>query len=272
MQGAQSTADTALGRLLSTGNHHGAGVHGSTPSGTSRYFSVDFGLIHFVALDLNLYNAVDACGEPCRAAQLEWLAKDLDAANKNRAAVPWIVAMSHFPLYCSNCPAPGTEPGDWWNSDVCEFTGHDQTCVDPEAEAPAAPTRKEGAASNKDMVPDFEPLFFKYGVDVYASGHIHDYEYLYPIWNNTALQKNFTNPVGPVHLVTGNGGPPSASRFWNIQDWSYTHSTVYSYTRMVAYNATTMAWIQIANNDSRVLEELIVTQHSHGSFPVPTVV
>jgi hypothetical protein len=41
---------------------------------------------------------------------------------------------------------------------------------------------------------------------------------------------------------------------------------------MVAYNATTMAWIQIANNDSRVLEDLIVTQHSHGSFPVPTVV
>jgi hypothetical protein len=105
LAGATTTADTALGRLLATGNHHGAGSHptaggvGTTPSGTSRYYSVDFGLIHFVALDLNMYNSVDTCGEPCRQAQLSWLAKDLEAANENRAVVPWIVAMSHFPLY-----------------------------------------------------------------------------------------------------------------------------------------------------------------------------
>ena len=78
------------------------------------YFSVDIGLIHFVALDLNMYNGVDTCGEVCRQSQLTWLEKDLIAANANRLNVPWIVAMSHFPLYCSNCPAPGSEPGDWY--------------------------------------------------------------------------------------------------------------------------------------------------------------
>ena len=61
------------------------------------------------------------------------------------------------------------------------------------------------------MVPDFEPLFMEFGVDVYASGHIHDYEWIYPTYNGTALQRNFTNPQAPVHLVTGNGGPPSPS-------------------------------------------------------------
>merc|ERR1712086_1114411 len=100
----------------------------------------------------------------------------------------------------------------------------------------------------------------EYGVDVYSSGHIHDYEFIYPVFNNTAVQKNFSNPRAPVHLVTGNGGPPSASRFSKIQPWSHEHSTVYSYTRLVAYNSTHMEWIQVANNDSCVLTRLMVTQ------------
>ena len=258
-----------------------------TPSGTSRYYSVDFGLIHFVALDLNMYNAVDPCGEPCRRSQLAWLEEDLKQANANRGKVPWIVAMSHFPLYCSNCPTPGHDtppPGAWWNAEVCEFTGHDQSCIVETAtttinnnsgpitaahSANRPPPAPPGAATHADMVPDFEPLFMKYGVDVYSSGHIHDYEFIYPTYNNTPVATNFDNPRAPVHLVTGNGGPPSASKFTTIQPWSHLHSTVYSYTRMVAHNASTMEWIQVANNDSRILTTLTVTQNNHGQFPIP---
>ena len=274
VKGASSTADTALGRILATGNHHGLGsnTHGTAkgvPSGTSRYYSVDFGLIHFVALDLNMYNGVDTCGETCRDAQLAWLEEDLKQANANRDSVPWIVAMSHFPLYCSNCPAPGRDPpGAWWNAEECEFSGHDPSCtgtggVEDEGAAP-----KSGLTQNQ-MVPDFEPLFMKYGVDVYSSGHIHDYEFIYPTYNNTPVAKSFENPRAPVHLVTGNGGPPTASRFYKIQPWSYVHSTVYSYTKLVAHNASTMEWIQIANNDSSILTSLTVTQNQHGQFPIP---
>jgi len=165
--GASSTATSALGYGLSAGNHHAAGVHAAVPSGTSRFYSVDVGLIHFIALDLNMYNAVDDCGETCREAQLAWLEKDLASAQENRDKVPWIVAMSHFPLYCSNCPAPGSEPGAWWNSEICEFYGHDQSCT----AGGVAP--KFASPNNNDMVPDFEPLFMKYGVDVYASGHVY---------------------------------------------------------------------------------------------------
>eukprot|EP00756_Hemistasia_phaeocysticola_P033397 Hpha_TRINITY_DN16462_c5_g9::TRINITY_DN16462_c5_g9_i1::g.161961::m.161961 len=262
MKGARTTATTALGYQLSSGNHHAAGVHGTTPSGTSRYFSVDLGLIHFVALDLNMYNGVDDCGEPCRQSQLAWLAKDLEAANQNRAAVPWIVAMSHFPLYCSNCPKPGHDPGAWWTSEECEFMGHDESCK-------VAQEPKVGGATQKDAVPDFEPLFMKYGVDVYASGHIHDFEWTYPIYNGTAVQRNFTNMKAPLHLVTGNGGPPSPSGFSTIEDYSYKHSSEYSYTHLIAHNASTMSWLQIANNDSRVIERLVINTDSHGPFPNP---
>ncbi len=43
-----STATTALGEHLTTGTLYGAGMHGTTPSNTSRYASTDIGLIHMV--------------------------------------------------------------------------------------------------------------------------------------------------------------------------------------------------------------------------------
>ena len=34
--------------------------------------------------------------------QKEWIKADLDAANKNRAKVPWVIVFGHRPMYCSN--------------------------------------------------------------------------------------------------------------------------------------------------------------------------
>lgn len=53
--GIRSSATSQLGALLSTGLSHGVGREGATPSGTSRWFSSDFGLVHWIALDLNVY-------------------------------------------------------------------------------------------------------------------------------------------------------------------------------------------------------------------------
>ena len=258
-------------------------------------------MLHLIGLDLNMYNGVDDCGEPCRAAQLRWLEADLKAANANREAVPWIVAFSHYPLYCSNCPlggapggheppprgtrrsrakprqASGVRPGvsadveAWWQSEACEYSGHSPTCQDWAKDG--KPTRREDSPSMLEMVPDLEPLFMKHGVDVYASGHIHDYEWLYPTYNATPVQKDFVDPRAPVHLVSGNGGPPAASYFNQTNSmplpYSLVHGSEYSYTRITAHNASHMTWTQIANEDSRVLAELIVTQSKHGEFPIP---
>ncbi len=64
LHGATS-ATSALGAMLSAGNHHAAGVHGVVPSNTSRYFSVNFGQTHLVGLSLNGYNGVDTCTTEC---------------------------------------------------------------------------------------------------------------------------------------------------------------------------------------------------------------
>lgn len=275
--GGISTATSALGSLLSLSSFHSGGLHSGVPSNTSRFFSVDLGLIHFVALDLNMYNGVDTCGEDCRQAQLTWLNQDLSQVD--RKITPWIVAMAHFPLYCSNCPAPGKEPGVWWDSEYCEYVGHDKNCVVPEKFVEKT-VRGANGLDNSMVVPDFEPIFMKYGVDIYASGHVHDYEWTYPIFNNTKIGKDFTNPQAPLHLVTGNGGPPSPSQFSSFQNWSYTHSTTDinadpnvfgSYTIMEAVNHREMKWTQISNGDGSVLDELVIVQLSHGEFPLPNV-
>jgi hypothetical protein len=94
-----STATSALGHLLSKGSLLGAGVHGSKPSGTSQWYSVDLGLIHIVGLDLDPTGEVPGQLPNWSGAQKAWLEQDLAAAAANRAAVPWIIVTSHFPLH-----------------------------------------------------------------------------------------------------------------------------------------------------------------------------
>ena len=52
---------------------------------------------------------------------------------------------------------------------ACEFAGHDESCQ--VAGARSARTSPNPGPRNGDMVPDLEPLFMKYGVDVYSSGY-----------------------------------------------------------------------------------------------------
>ena len=84
-----STATTALGKHLTQGTFYGLGLHAPVPSNTSRYGSVDIGLIHYTGLDLNKLDA----------GQLAWLEEDLAYANGNRANTPWIFVSSHFPVF-----------------------------------------------------------------------------------------------------------------------------------------------------------------------------
>ena len=174
-------------------------------------------------------------------------------------------------LYNSNCPTiPGDKPEAWWASEACEYTGHSHACQDWGEYG--KPERREDSPTRKDWIPDIEPLLMKYGVDVYAAGHIHDYEWLYPTYNATPVQKDFVNPRAPVHLISGNGGPPAPTYFNQTLSkplpYSLLHGSEYSYSRIIVHNATHMTITQIANEDSRILAELTVVQGKHGAFPI----
>ncbi len=49
-----------------------------------------------------------------------------------------------------------------------------------------------------------QPILEKYGVDIYAAGHIHDYESTWPILGSkTPVQKDYNDPKGVVYITGG---------------------------------------------------------------------
>lgn len=72
------------------------------------WWSVDVGMVHVVSYNTEAYfdGDVNATVE----AQYNWLKADLAAAQANRDAVPWIIAMGHRPFYC-NVAAHNTTTG-----------------------------------------------------------------------------------------------------------------------------------------------------------------
>jgi hypothetical protein len=99
-------------------------------------------------------------GYAVNSVQYAWLETYL-ATRINRQRTPWVMVMMHTPWYNSN-------------------TGH----------------WKEGEKTRAN----FEPLFFKYGVDVAIAGHVHSYERSAPVFNNTV------NPCGTSYFNLGDGG------------------------------------------------------------------
>lgn len=74
----------------------------------NMFYSYDAGLIHFISIstETDFPNSPMGPGTYYNAGpfgdQLAWLEADLQAANANRAKVPWIVASGHRPFYTSS--------------------------------------------------------------------------------------------------------------------------------------------------------------------------
>jgi hypothetical protein len=115
------------------------------------------------------------------SAQLAWL--DADLAAVDRARTPWIVVALHRPVL---------------SAAVLEWADH-------------SPGAKLSAA--------FEPLFRRHAVDLCVAGHIHSYEYTFPVFNGTVLggyapgangsdgtAPTFVDPPAPIYVVQGTSG------------------------------------------------------------------
>lgn len=271
-----STADSALGHLLSKGTLFGASSHGSKPSGTSRYFSVDIGLIHFVGLDLNAAETHPRT-IGLDATQLAWLDQDLAAAQANRATVPWIVVTSHFPIYLS-----ATIEGDHANASAAHYLSNEAEAapVDSDEEFRSCKANGERSACKTvqelqaEKTSKLEPLFIKYDVDVYAAGHSHIYGVTWPMVSNKATAKNYSNPSATVYITEGNGGVPGApgkhTFTYPKTDWMRIHGSGGAYGRLITSNSSTLTYEHVFNNGNdgkgEVMETWSITHASH-DFP-----
>jgi 3',5'-cyclic AMP phosphodiesterase CpdA len=152
-----------------------------------HYYSIDFSYMHLVSI------STEAGLEPYApgSTQYAWLEDDLKRASANRERVPWIVVLGHRPMYCSS--------NDYYD---CSMWGPKARNV-------------------------FEPLFQRYGVDLYLAGHVHSYERTFPVVNGTKLASDYDSPGATTHLMVGMGGAGLTGRWAAQPSWSATRIAHY---------------------------------------------
>ena len=200
--------------------------------------------MHVVVLDFNVYYMDDDA--PYRQPQLEWLEKDLAiaASPSQREKVPWILVVSHYPMYCSS-NSMGAMHNDGQGGD----------------DEPAAYEGCWSYGSNINILRnDVEPLFQKYSVDLYSAGHEHDLEIIYPVTNGTLVQKSFDKPSAPVHIVTGAGGAPALDTFGDAGPWTMLQRRKWGYGIVSTQNASMLTYTHVDNADDNVFIEIHITK------------
>ncbi|XP_045176681.2 acid phosphatase type 7-like isoform X2 [Mercenaria mercenaria] len=198
------------------------------------WYSFDVGLVHFISYSTEVYfanNEEHVCG------QFQWLLQDLIAANKNRDKRPWIIAMGHRPMYCSN------NDGD--------------DCTD--------------AFMRRWVKTGLEPLFNAQGVDLVIEAHEHSYERLYPMYNGEVERFNYTNPRAPVHIISGSAGSLEGIDGWSesAKHWSAFRSSekdFQSFGILEIHNRTHLLFRQNNAKDNLVVDEMWLKQNKHEPF------
>jgi len=282
---ARTTATTSLGHLITRSSFYGAASHGTAPSRTSQWYSIDLGLIHFVILDLDP-------GPPAvfAGAQSAWAAADLAAADANRASVPWIVVTSHFPLYSAvfyEADAWNASAA-WYNAEEVEYerngdgtpwsaTPHFERC-----ERNGSESENATCATVKDVVEasiaSLGALLDQYHVDIYAAGHVHSYSATWPVFGGKTTKKSLVDPQGTVHVVEGNGGVPGTHVHSAIKPCTRSApqeppspidifricGNGMNYGRLVTTNASVLSYEHVNNADGRIMDSwsIIKTRHS----------
>lgn len=219
----------------------------------SLYFSLNVGLVHFVVLSSMPYLGLGSSS--VRDRQNAWLARDLAAASapQARAAVPWIIVLTHVPLYCSADAADASAEA----ADVPAFSAAPADCA------------SNGAGVSAAIRRDWEGLLMRAGVDLVASGHIHAYQSLYPTGPDGAVPKqSFDSPEAPVYLLTGAAGPPGVPDTFPAIPGPASRKTLsaWSYGRLTVWNATALSYTHLWNNGT-VFDQWTITAPTHGPFP-----
>ncbi|KAI0202902.1 Metallo-dependent phosphatase-like protein [Astrocystis sublimbata] len=165
------------------------------------WYSFDYGLMHFVMIntETDFASAPDGPGGsaglnsgPFGSTANQQLAfLQADLASVDREVTPWVVVGGHRPWYTTGK-----------SSDGC------------------APCRAA-----------FEPLLYKYGVDLAIFGHVHNSQRFAPVYNNTADANGLNDPKAPMYIVAGGAGnieglstvgtKPAYNAFAYADDFSY---------------------------------------------------
>lgn len=208
------------------------------------FYSFNLGKAHLIQLNMAYFFLAETT-ESQRTQMLQWLAADLENANKsdNRKERPWIIVFGYYSFYCSNFASDlfcGTH----------SFEGY-----------------STNSTINTNLQVDFkllETLFVDYWVDMYISGANNSiYERLPPMaFGSKASYSSkispdlnnlyIVNPNAPVYIVEGIGGNLNTSS--NLYDEKLGFTLVQGkkpgYGKLTFYNGTVLKYEHFASESS----------------------
>ncbi|XP_006901183.1 PREDICTED: iron/zinc purple acid phosphatase-like protein-like [Elephantulus edwardii] len=213
----------------------------SMPGNTEGlWYSWDLGPAHIISFSTEVYFFLHY-GYQLVEKQFRWLESDLQKANHNRAVRPWIITMGHRPMYCSN-------------ADLDDCTRHESKV-------------RKGLFGR---LYGLEDLFYRYGVDLQLWAHEHSYERLWPIYDyqvyNGSRATPYTNPRGPVHIITGSAGCEERLTSFSLfpRPWSAVRVKEYGYTRLHILNGTHVHIQQVSDDqDGKIVDDFWMVRPLH---------
>jgi hypothetical protein len=216
----------ALPYMTTTGNHesHTNFTHYQalfkTP-GAGLHYSFDLGPVHFVMIDSEAYVGRYTTDQKLKEHH-DWVKEDLASTHQ-----PWIVMLSHRPIYCN--PNPDCK--------VCT-----NSCT-------------KYSLTMKEYL---EELLVKHKVALFVSADVHLYERTTPVHKNVTVQlgtDRFVDPPAPVYIVNGVAGnfdrEDSISNIKDRMPWNVVADDRLGWGTIYA-NRTHLGWKQYAVGKSQI--------------------
>jgi len=205
-------------------------VGNESGSNTNMWYSYNYQNIHFVAISTES----DYPGAPEMQSsenvydQLVWLQKDLQNANlpQNRKLRPWIFVYGHRPIYSSE---------------------------NQQNQIPIG--------VSLSMQKSFEEIFKTYNVDIFFSGHVHNYQRLYPIYQNQITSKGYNDPSSTMYIVSGAAGNIEGFEDFNPNPWvGYGESNAYGFGILDVLSNTELKWSFYSSSNLTVLDQIYISK------------
>ena len=173
------------------------------------WYSFEYGMAHIVMFDTetDFPNAPDSPGGsanldsgPFGAPNQQIQFLAADLASVDRSVTPWLIVGAHRPWYSTG-----------GSSNIC------------------GPCQKA-----------FEPLFYKYGVDLAIFGHVHNSQRFQPVYNGTADPAGLQNPKAPMYIVAGGAGNIEglSSVGSNVSYNAFAYADDFSYAQLKVVDAS----------------------------------
>ena len=189
------------------------------------YYTFTVGFVRFLAIHTEAFFAE----QWMLYDMLQYINSILNRSEDDKSRYPWLIVFGHRPMYCSSV-----------------FTSLN-------------------CGKNSEIIRNYlEDLFFKYKVDLYINGHLHNYQRTSPVYKGKSLSSEnfeYKNPAATIYVSSGAAGAHHKNSNPNLKnppDWFITGSSNYSFSIMRCFNKSHLEFKQIDRDGFGIIDRFFI--------------